>query len=75
LIKKLAVVAALAGAAITVSPPAASAASGPIYAGVYPDQAAAEAACHQGKAQGRWIDCVYQTQPASAPMTELWVFV
>jgi hypothetical protein len=61
--KKLAAAAALACAALAVVAPAASAAT-QVFAGVYPNHAAASRACAEGAAQGRWSPyCEYIPYP------------
>lgn len=52
----------LVAGVLAMSAPAASAAGG-TFAGVYPNDAAAKAACEAGRDQGRWTGCTLEVYP------------
>lgn len=82
--RKFAVGATIVAAALAVGAPMAAAApvsakqigvTEVVFGGVYPTFAAAQKACNDGIAQGRWWGCSYQTPAATFPVTYLWVQV
>jgi hypothetical protein len=76
LIKKLATAATIVGASVVLGAPSATAAPAatPYFAGVYPNAAAAFAACNDGLQQGRWVGCMWCPDPNSSA-TQLWITV
>ncbi|HYQ63780.1 hypothetical protein [Actinophytocola sp.] len=73
---KLVVGAAIVGTSFAVGAPTASATPvDVVFGGVYPTFEAAQQACADGIAQGRWWGCSYQTPAGTSPVTYLWVQV
>lgn len=73
MVKKLMAAGALACAALVAVTPVGSA-SNLVFAGVYPNHAAAARACDDGIKQGRWSSCLFGPYRGSE-QENLWVYV